>query len=155
MLARSLPAVLAALVEAQVEFIVFGAIALMAHGLVRATQALDIFVRPDAQNVDRLRAALKRVYPEDASIDEISHVDLAGEYPAIRYNAPDGFGLDILSKLGNAWTYDGIEHEVKELQGVRIRVATPAMLYRMKKDTLRWKDKIDDAALRERFGLEE
>ena len=38
---------------------------------------------------------------------------------------------------------------------MRIRVATPAMLYRMKKDTLRWKDKIDAAALRERFGLEE
>ena len=49
----------------------------------------------------------------------------------------------------------GVEHEVKELEGVRIRVATPAMLYRMKKDTLRWKDKIDAAALRERFGVEE
>ena len=152
--AQSLPAVLAALVEAQVEFIVFGAIALMAHGLVRATQDLDIFVRPDAQNVDRLRTALKRVYPEDASIDDLTCRSGRGD-PAIRYNAPDGFGLDILSKLGNAWTYDGIEHEVKELQGVRIRVATPAMLYRMKKDTLRWKDKIDAAALRERFGLEE
>ena len=115
--AQSLPAVLAALVEAQVEFIVFGAIALMAHGLVRATQDLDIFVRPDAQNVDRLRTALKRVYPEDASIDEISHVDLAGEYPAIRYNAPDGFGLDILSRLGNAWTYMGSNTRSRNSRG--------------------------------------
>ena len=79
--AQSLPAVLAALVEAQVEFIVFGAIALMAHGLVRATQDLDIFVSPDAQNVDRLRTALKRVYPEDASIDEISTSIWPGSIP--------------------------------------------------------------------------
>lgn len=152
---QALPAVLAALVEEHVEFVVFGAVALMAHGLVRATQDLDIFVRADAENVARLRQALRRVYPEDSAIDEITHGDLAGDYPAVRYNAPDGFGIDVLSRLGTAWTYEAIESEVKEFQGLRIRVATPGMLYRMKKDTVRWKDRIDAAALRERFGLEE
>jgi hypothetical protein len=44
---------------------------------------------------------------------------------------------------------------VKTFEGLEIRVATPAMLYRMKKDTVRWKDRIDAAALRERFGLED
>jgi hypothetical protein len=40
-------------------------------------------------------------------------------------------------------------------EGLEISVATPAMLYRLKKDTVRWKDRIDAAALRERFGLKD
>ncbi len=152
---QGLSKVLQALVDEHVEFIVFGAVALMAHGLVRATQDLDIFVRPEENNIRRLRAALKRVYPDDEAIDEIAYSDLAGDYPAVRYNAPDGFGCDIVSRLGNAWAYDGVEFEEKEFEGLRMRVATPSMLYRMKKDTLRWKDKFDAEALRERFGLED
>lgn len=81
---RGLRETLAALVAERVEFIVFGAVALMAHGLVRATEDLDIFVRADAENIARLRAALMRVYPDDPAIDEIVHADLAGDYPAIR-----------------------------------------------------------------------
>jgi hypothetical protein len=152
---QSLSNVLAAFVEERVEFIVFGAVALMAHGLVRATQDLDVFVLADASNISRLRAALQRVYPDDPSITEITFADLAGEYPAVRYNAPDGFSIDILSRLGNVWTYNDVESELKEFEGLQIRVATPAMLYRMKKDTVRFKDKIDAEALRQRFGLED
>jgi len=116
---------------------------------------ISMFSRPHEDNIVRLRAALKRVYPEDQAIDEVTYTDLAGEYPAIRYNAPDGFSMDILSRLGTAWTYDDIEYEALEFEGVPIPVATPAMLYRMKKDTLRWKDKFDAEALRQRFGLED
>jgi hypothetical protein len=150
---QSLPKVLLALVEERVEFIVFGAIALMAHGLVRATQDLDIFVRPQEENITKLRRALRRVYSDDVAIDEIRYEDLAGEYPAIRYNAPDGFGIDIVSRLRDAWSYDDIEYEQKEFEGMSVHVATPKMLYKM--DTFRWKDKFDAEALRERFRLEE
>ena len=37
----------------------------------------------------------------------------------------------------------------------RIRVATPRMLYRMKRDTVRPLDRIDAEAIRERFRLAE
>jgi len=36
-----------------------------------------------------------------------------------------------------------------------VRVATPRMLYRMKRDTVRPQDKIDASVLRERFHLED
>ena len=39
--------------------------------------------------------------------------------------------------------------------GIPVCVATPAMLYRMKKATVRWKDRIDAQQLRDRFGLED
>jgi hypothetical protein len=38
---------------------------------------------------------------------------------------------------------------------VRVRVATPRTLYRMKKDTVRPQDRLDAQALRERFDLPE
>jgi hypothetical protein len=41
-----------------VEFLVVGAHALAAHGLVRATKDLDVWVRPDSSNAKRVLAAL-------------------------------------------------------------------------------------------------
>jgi hypothetical protein len=39
--------------------------------------------------------------------------------------------------------------------GLVIRVATPSMLYRMKRDTVRPQDRADALRLREAFGLDE
>lgn len=41
-----------------VEFLIVGAHALAAHGLVRATKDLDVWVRPEAANAKRVLAAL-------------------------------------------------------------------------------------------------
>ena len=71
------PDVLRALAEEHVNYVMIRAEAMMAHGLVRATEDLDFFVNADADNVARLRAALRRVFPDDPAIDEISCEDLA------------------------------------------------------------------------------
>jgi hypothetical protein len=42
-----------------------------------------------------------------------------------------------------------------QIDGIRVRVATPAALYRMKKGTVRPKDHQDAAALRARFNLKD
>ena len=126
------------------------------HGIVRATQDVDIFLRPEEDNVSRMRNALKQLFPSDATIDEIKAEDLAGEYPAIRYNSPDGsLQIDILSRLGQAFSFDDIQFEEKLYEGIPVRVATPEMLYRMKKDTVRLQDRADAEALKEIFGLKE
>jgi hypothetical protein len=41
-----------------------------------------------------------------------------------------------------------------EIDGLRIKVATPRMLYVMKRDTVREQDRLDARMLRERFDLE-
>ena len=41
------------------------------------------------------------------------------------------------------------------VEGVRARVATPRMLYRMKKDTVRPQDRLDAETIRARFGLKD
>jgi hypothetical protein len=147
--------ILAALEREGVRYVLIGSMAMAAHGLVRATRDMDFFVSPEPDNVDRLRRALASVFDDDPSLAEITAADLAGSYPAIEYTPPHGrFSLDILSRLGDAFRFDEIESEDLLLEGVRVRVATPLMLYRMKKDTVRPQDRADAAALRERFGFE-
>jgi hypothetical protein len=90
-----------------------------------------------------------------SAIDEITATDLAGDYPAIQYVAPDGTPIDILSRLGEAFEFAGVEATVYSYGDVDVKVATPEMLYRMKRDTVRLQDKADAQALREKFGLKE
>ncbi len=137
-----------------VEYAVFGAIALGLHGLARATADLDLFVRADPEQIERLKSALRDVYA-DPQIDEISPDDLCGEYPAVRYVPPTGFGFDILTRLGEAFAFDDLVIEEKTFAGVRVRVVSPSTLWRMKKDTVRPIDRFDAAALAARFGFEE
>lgn len=148
-------AVLAALARRGVHFKIVGGVALNLIGLPRATQGLDIFVDPDGENVARLRQALHDVF-DDASIDEISAGDLGGAYPAIQYVPPgSGFHIDILSRLGEAFDYAAIETEMRDVDGVQVAAATPRMLFRMKRDTVRLQDRADAQRLQRHFRWED
>ena len=148
--------ILAAFERERVEYVLIGSMAMAAQGLIRATRDVGFFVSPEPKNVDRLQRALKSVFEDDANIDEITAADLGGEYPAIEYTPPHGrYSLDILSRLGEEWRFDDLESEVLVVDGVSIRVATPAQLYRMKKGTVRPQDRLDAEAIRERFDLGE
>lgn len=148
--------ILAAFEREGVEYVLIGSMAMAAQGLIRATRDVDFFVSPEPENVDRLQRALKSVFEDDPNIDEITAADLGGDYPAIEYTPPHGrYSLDILSRLGDAWRFQDLESEVLVVDGVSIRVATPAQLYRMKKGSVRPQDRLDAEAIRERFGLDE
>lgn len=145
--------VLEALHRHGVAYKVFGAVALNLHGLARATEDLDLFIAPDADNIARLRDALRSVF-DDPSIDEITADDLLGEYPAIQYAPPsEGFHLDILTRLGERFDYAGLDAEIVDFDGIPVSVVTPRTLYEMKKDTVRAKDRGDAEALARRFKL--
>ncbi len=63
--------------------------------------------------------------------------------------------IDILTRLGEAFRFDELERERVAFAGLTVSVVTPHMLYRMKKDTVRLKDRADAQALRERFKFED
>ena len=145
--------VLAALEREGVRYVVFGAAALNLHGLARFTEDLDLFIAPDAENVEALKRALHSVF-DDPQIDEISGTDLAGDYPAIQYVPPVGtFHLDLVSRLGDAFRFEDLETVRMPFEDLVVTVASPAMLYRMKRDTVRLKDRADAEMLKQRFGL--
>jgi len=136
-----------------VRYVLIGSMAMAAQGLVRATRGIDVFVAPDADNVERLKRALYAVFADD-SISEISSEDLSGPYPVIQYGPPDGgFVIDLVARLGEAFEFRDIESEELVVEGITIRVATPRMLYQMKRDTVRPQDRVDAERIRERFGL--
>jgi hypothetical protein len=146
--------VLGALARHRVDYVLVGSMAMAAQGLIRATRDMDVFVAPDPPNVERLKAALRELFT-DASIEDIQPGDLAGDYPALQYVPPEGdYWIDILSRLGDAFRFADLEAEILEVEGVRVKVATPRMLYKMKRDTVRPQDRLDAQMLKERFHIE-
>jgi hypothetical protein len=139
-----------------VRYVLVGSVALAAQGIVRGTRDMDFFIAPDPDNVARLRAALKSLYGGDPNVDEITSEDLMGPYPAIEYTPPHGlYSMDILARLGEAFRFEDLESEDLIVNGVKVHVATPRTLYRMKRNTVRPQDRLDAQTLRERFGLPE
>jgi hypothetical protein len=148
--------VLRAFEAARLEYVLIGATAMGFHGLVRATEDVDLFIRATMENVERLRTAFRSVYEGDPHINEISSADLLGDYPAVRYYPPTGdLYFDVLTRLGEVGDFESVEAEVKEIDGTQVHIATPAALYRLKKTTIRLQDQADAAALRDRFHLED
>jgi hypothetical protein len=146
---------IAAMNREGVEYITFGAMALNAHGINRSTADADFFINPTADNVERLKRAIRAVW-DDPAVEEIKVEDLAGDYPSVQYGPPAGdFTIDFVARLGSAYAYDELPWEVIALEGVPTRVVTAATLYDMKRDTVRPKDKIDALWLREKFGFKE
>jgi hypothetical protein len=147
--------VLASFEREGLEYVVVGGVAVNLHGIPRATQDLDVFIRPDAANVERLKTALRGVY-DDPDIDEISAEDLLGDYPAVRYHPPTGaLFLDILTQLGEFARYEDLGYEEADIDGIRVRLATPKTLYWLKEGTIRFVDRADAAALKEKFQIAE
>ena len=147
--------VLAALEARGVKYAIFGAVALNLHGLARSTEDLDLFIAPEEANIDRLRLALNDAIA-DPEIEKITAEDLLGAYPAVQYFPPGGaFHIDILTRLGDAFTFADLETGRVPYEDLTVTAVTPRMLYRMKRGTVRPKDRADADAIRERFGLDE
>ncbi|MGK2859872.1 MAG: nucleotidyl transferase AbiEii/AbiGii toxin family protein [Thermoanaerobaculia bacterium] len=138
-----------------VRYVVCGGAAMNLHGIARFTEDLDVFIAPEAGNIEKVKAALNRVF-HDPEIDSIRSDELLGDYPAVQYVPPDGeFHIDLLTRLGDAFRFDDLETVRLPIGDLTVTVASPRMLYRMKRDTVRLRDKADAEMLRLRFGLGE
>ena len=144
-----------ALNERQVDYVLIGGAALNVHGLIRATEDVDIFIAPERANVERLKEALDDVW-SDPSIDDIDPSELLGDFPVVRYGPPRGtMYVDIATRIGERTSYEDLEWELVRLRGVDIRVASPRSLYDMKVDTVRPIDRADARTLARAFDFEE
>lgn len=144
---RDFMAVLDAFDKYEVDYILIGGVAIILHGMERLTRDVDIFVKMEAENVDKLRNALHSIF-DDTSIEEITLEEL-NKYPVIRYGTPNGFCIDIMARLGEAVSFEDLEYETIAYQGTKIRIGTPETLYELKRNTVRDRDKIDAIFLEE------
>jgi hypothetical protein len=145
--------VLRALHEERVDYVVVGGMALNLHGIHRNTEDIDLFVKTNPGNVDRLKRALHRVF-HDPSIEENTAEDLGGDYATIRYVPPEGtLYLDLLGKSGELAGYDDLQVEEMDVEGVTVRVATAKTLCWLKRDSLRPIDRADVMALMDKLEV--
>ena len=144
---------LSALVTAEVEFVVIGGIALGMHGLIRATEDLDIVPDPTDGNLERLarvleaeRATLllrpeRRFGPREAwALRRGRNVSVA---------TPHG-DVDLVRRLPGVPDYPALVAAADrfEVDGMTIVVASPEQLTAMKQARGSAQDQADVEALR-------
>jgi hypothetical protein len=137
---RDFAEMLAALSAAGAEFLVVGAYALAAHGYPRATGDLDIWVRPSAENAERVWQALVGF---GAPLHEITRADL--HTPGIVFQiGMVPCRIDLLTSISgvsfdDAWS----RRVVLVVAGVKAPFLSREDLIRNKRATGRTKDLAD------------
>jgi predicted nucleotidyltransferase len=138
--------VLEAFEKHNVEYILIGGYAVALYGIPRATNDIDIFVKPEEENFVKLRNALKEVF-NDETIEDIKLVDKEN-YQVTRYGTPEGYVIDILFQLGELYNYYNIKFHEIEIEKIKIKIADIDSLIKLKENTFRSIDKDDIYYLR-------
>lgn len=149
-------AILLALAEAEVRFLIAGGLAVQAHGYMRTTLDVDIIPRPDTENMARLVLVLKDL--------DAAAVDDRGNRLPLDYSHPESLALGnyfLTTRFGALDLFNGPRPDLKAwtrldeaaieitLTGKAIRVIGKDDLLRMKREAGREKDLADIAALTE------
>jgi hypothetical protein len=139
---------LAALLEAQVRFLVVGAHAMAVHGVPRATGDLDVWIAPGAENAERSWSAVVR-FGAPLSAMGITQGDFERPDRVVQIGLPPR-RIDILTSISGvafdeAWP-DRVTHEVA---GLDVPFLGRKALVRNKRASGRAKDLADLEALGE------
>lgn len=133
--------VIDALEKEKVDYILIGGFAMVLYGMPRATQDLDIFIRMKDKNIEKLQKALFSLF-NDKNVFKITDSELK-DYSVIRYGAEEGYYIDILSRLGTAFSFEDLKYEEINIDGHQIKIASIETLYKLKEKTFRAIDKTD------------
>ncbi|MEL6184161.1 MAG: DUF6036 family nucleotidyltransferase [Myxococcota bacterium] len=133
-------------IDQKVEFLLVGAHALAAHGHVRATKDIDLWVRPDSANARRVFAALARFGAPLAGVDVTDF-----ETPGVVFQiGVEPVRIDILT------TVDGLDFEEAwsgrltiQLEELSVPLISKSDLIRNKKASGRLQDLADVEKLEE------
>lgn len=144
-----LRALLEALNEAGIEFVVIGGVAVGAHGYPRATADLDLVPDPDPENLDRLATTLASL---DATLPTVGGraFDPASDTGVIRrggnVTADTKFGgLDVVQLARGVPPFSALNEDAvdSDLLGVPVKVCSLSRLREMKLAQGRTQDKAD------------
>lgn len=133
--------VIDALEKEKVDYILIGGFAMVLYGMPRATQDIDIFVRNQEENISKLQKALFSLF-DDENVFEITQSEL-NVNDVIRYGTEEGFYIDVLSRLGDSFSFENLKFEETFVDGHKIKIATVDTLYKMKRNTFRAIDRSD------------
>lgn len=137
---------------AGIQYVLIGGIALIRHGVVRATRDVDAVFDPDPDNVDRIRTLIERwgaTRPDGSPIPESS---IAGNR-TIHLATPHG-DLDLLSESAVAVRFAELlaRADTRRVDGVEAPICSLADLVAMKRSVGRERDRVDLADLESAHG---
>jgi hypothetical protein len=122
----------------KVEYVLFGALAMIFYGYVRTTEDLDIAVNPEAENLDRVAEWLK-------SIDAVLKLNPSRPFGARElWGMRKGSNATVLTSLGQVdvvqrlpgmpqWPQLMEEAEVYEIDEMRVQVINRRTLIELKR----------------------
>ena len=136
------------LVDQGVRFSVIGGVALIARGVQRATEDLDIAYARDRENLARLADALAPIHPRLRGVEgDLPFVlDAAALRMGLNFTLDTDLGpLDILGEVPGLGSFEHVDSASSELEigGVRMLVLTLEGLERSKRAAGRPKDLVD------------
>jgi hypothetical protein len=126
------------LYEHGVDYVLFGAIAMIFYGYVRTTDDLDIVVKPDQENLDRVAEWLMSL-KATLKLNPARHFG-----PRERWGLHKGSNATVLTPLGQVdvvqqlpglpeWAQLIEEAEVYEIEGMRVQVLNRQTLIDLKR----------------------
>jgi hypothetical protein len=135
-----------------VSYVLIGGWAVIIHGFPRLTNDIDFLIERSPENTEKMKKALSKVF-HDESIEDIKPTDIA-DYSVVRYVSPDGVYIDLMGKIGEAASFDTVSRHIElfEVLDTEIPVLNVEMLAKLK-DTLRDKDRMDLAFLKEKLKI--
>lgn len=139
---------LSRLAEHQVRFSVIGGVALIARGVQRATEDLDVAYARDRENLSRLAAALGPIHPRLRGVpaDLPFVLDEASLRSGLNFTLDTDLGpLDLFGEVPGVGTFDHVDAASSEIEvdGVRMLALTLEGLEQAKRAAGRPKDLVD------------
>lgn len=138
--------------RAGVRYVLVGGIALIRHGVVRATRDIDAVFDPAPENVDRIRSLVGRWDATRPDGSPIPDSGVAGDR-TIHLSTPHG-ELDLLSEAAASLRFADLlaRSETRRVDGVQAPICSLADLVAMKRSVGRDRDLVDLADLESAHG---
>jgi predicted nucleotidyltransferase len=137
---------------AGVRYVLIGGIALIRHGVVRATRDIDAVFDPDPANVDRIGSLVDKWGATRPDGSPIPEGGIAGDR-TIHLSTPHG-DLDLLSEAAAGLAFSDLltRSEARRVDGVDAPICSLADLVTMKRSVGRERDLVDLADLESAHG---
>jgi hypothetical protein len=135
--------ILADLNRAGVRYVLIGGVALIRHGVVRATRDLDAVLAPGAENLERLRVLIvswPATRPDGSPVPQ----DWVAPGRTINLATPHG-DLDLLAERSSPLSFAELltRAEVRRVDGVEAPICSLADLVALKRIADRERDRLD------------